>query len=108
MLMLFISSVGGSDTQTMVNLPTAPEARLVIAAIGEAGEGKSTLLNLILNSPGGGEGGGDGKVFFDVSDEPEACTTSPTYRSEHEIIHFRIKFPSIHFTLKRDVKKECH
>ena len=115
MLMLFISSVGGSDTQTMVNLPTAPEARLVIAAIGEAGEGKSTLLNLILNSPGGGEGGGDGgKVFFDVSDEPEACTTSPTYRSEQEIIHFRIKFPSIHFTLKRDlirdvfkVEKKC-
>ena len=84
MLMLFISSVGGSDTQTMVNLPTAPEARLVIAAIGEAGEGKSTLLNLILNSPGGGEGGG-GKVFFDVSDEPEACTTSPTYRSDFVI-----------------------
>ena len=53
------------------------DQRLVIAAIGEAGEGKSTLLDLILNSPG--EAGG-GKDFFEVSDEPEACTTSPTYR----------------------------
>ena len=50
------------------------DQRLVIAAIGEAGEGKSTLLNLILNSPG------DSEVFFDVSDEPEACTVSPSFR----------------------------
>ena len=48
----------------------------MIAAIGEAGEGKSTLLNLILNSPG------EDEIFFDVSDEPEACTISPTYRYE--------------------------
>ena len=59
---------------TMVKLPTDPDQRLVIAAIGEAGEGKSTLLNLILNSPG------DSEVFFDVSDEPEACTVSPSFR----------------------------
>ena len=59
---------------TMVKLPTDPDQRLVIAAIGEAGEGKSTLLNLILNSPG------DSEDFFDVSDEPEACTVSPSFR----------------------------
>ena len=57
------------------------DQRLVIAAIGEAGEGKSTLLNLILNSPGDT----GGKDFFEVSDEPEACTTSPTYRSDFVI-----------------------
>ena len=55
----------------------------MIAAIGEAGEGKSTLLNLILNSPG------EDEIFFDVSDEPEACTISPTYRYESiNIIQF--------------------
>ena len=48
--------------------------KLVIAAIGEAGEGKSTLLNLILNTPG------EDKIFFDVSDEPEACTVTPVFR----------------------------
>ena len=76
----------------MVKLPSDSDNRLVIAAIGEAGEGKSTLLNLILNryddasdyddddnddlifSPG------DSEVFFDVSDEPEACTVSPSFR----------------------------
>ena len=46
----------------------------MIAAIGEAGEGKSTLLNLILNTPG------EDEIFFDVSDEPEACTITPTVR----------------------------
>ena len=35
----------------------------MIAAIGEAGEGKSTLLNLILNSPG------EDEIFFDGSTE---------------------------------------
>jgi len=59
----------------MVKLPSdEDDKKLVIAAIGEAGEGKSTLLNLILNSPG------EDEIFFDVSDEPEACTISPTYR----------------------------
>ena len=58
----------------MVKLPSEPDQKLVIAAIGEAGEGKSTLLNLILNSPG------EDKTYFDVSDEPEACTLTPTYR----------------------------
>ena len=52
------------------------ESRLVIAAIGEAGEGKSTLLNLILSSPG------QSREIFEVSEEPEACTTSPSYRSD--------------------------
>ena len=51
-----------------------PDEKLVIAAIGEAGEGKSTLLNLILNTPG------EDEIFFDVSDEPEACTITPTVR----------------------------
>ena len=81
-----------AQTPTMVNLPSEPgkeeiisvffllkyflsEARLVIAAIGEAGEGKSTLLNLILNSPG------ESRELFAVSEEPEACTTSPSVRS---------------------------
>ena len=45
----------------MVKLPSEPDQKLVIAAIGEAGEGKSTLLNLILNSPG------EDKTYFDVS-----------------------------------------
>ena len=49
----------------------------MIAAIGEAGEGKSTLLNLILNSPG------ESRELFAVSEEPEACTTSPSVRSGH-------------------------
>ena len=56
----------------MVKLPS--DQRLVIAAIGESGEGKSTLLNLLLNSPG------ENKTFFEVSEDPEACTLSP--RSE--------------------------
>ena len=43
----------------MVKLPSEPDDKLVIAAIGEAGEGKSTLLNLILNSPG------EEKTFFE-------------------------------------------
>jgi len=53
----------------MVKLPSDP--RLVIAAIGESGEGKSTLLNLILNTPG------ENRIFFEVSEAPEACTLSP-------------------------------
>eukprot|EP00092_Neocalanus_flemingeri_P068955 GFUD01084374.1.p1 GENE.GFUD01084374.1~~GFUD01084374.1.p1 ORF type:complete len:120 (-),score=25.03 GFUD01084374.1:14-373(-) len=56
----------------MVKLPS--DQRLIIAAIGESGEGKSTLLNLLLNSPG------ENKTFFEVSEDPEACTLSP--RSE--------------------------
>jgi len=56
----------------MVKLPS--DQRLVIAAIGESGEGKSTLLNLLLNSPG------ENKTFFEVSEDPEACTLCP--RSE--------------------------
>ena len=60
---------------TMVKLPEDPgHKQLVIAAIGEAGEGKSTLLNLLLNAPG------DQETFFDVSDEPEACTLVPRFR----------------------------
>ena len=50
----------------MVGLPR--DERLVVAAIGEAGEGKSTLLNLLLNSPG------QDKEFFAVSEEPDSCT----------------------------------
>eukprot|EP00091_Calanus_sinicus_P024971 TRINITY_DN9280_c0_g1_i1.p1 TRINITY_DN9280_c0_g1~~TRINITY_DN9280_c0_g1_i1.p1 ORF type:complete len:431 (-),score=62.38 TRINITY_DN9280_c0_g1_i1:338-1630(-) len=55
----------------MVKLPS--DQRIVIAAIGESGEGKSTLLNLLLNSPG------ENKIFFDFvcSEAPEACTLSP-------------------------------
>jgi len=53
----------------MVKLPS--DEKLVIAAIGESGEGKSTLLNLILNSPG------ENKIFFEVSEAPEACTLCP-------------------------------
>ena len=60
---------------TMVKLPEDPgHKQLVIAAIGEAGEGKSTLLNLLLNAPG------DQETFFAVSDEPEACTLVPRFR----------------------------
>ena len=58
-----------AQTSKMVKLPSDP--RLVIAAIGESGEGKSTLLNLILNTPG------ENKIFFEVSEAPEACTLSP-------------------------------
>ena len=56
----------------------------MIAAIGEAGEGKSTLLNLILNTPG------EDKIFFDVSDEPEACTVSPVFRCAVSIFNCSI------------------
>jgi len=56
----------------MVKLPT--DQRLVIAAIGESGEGKSTLLNLLLNSPG------ENKIFFEVSEDPESCTLSPKFQ----------------------------
>ena len=64
-----------SPALTMVKLPEDPgHKQLVIAAIGEAGEGKSTLLNLLLNAPG------DQETFFAVSDEPEACTLVPRFR----------------------------
>ena len=64
-----------SPAVTMVKLPEDPgHKQLVIAAIGEAGEGKSTLLNLLLNAPG------DQETFFAVSDEPEACTLVPRFR----------------------------
>jgi len=58
-----------ANSSKMVKLPTDPT--LIIAAIGESGEGKSTLLNLLLNSPG------ENKIFFEESEAPEACTLSP-------------------------------
>ena len=59
----------------------------MIAAIGEAGEGKSTLLNLILNSPG------ESREVFAVSEDPEACTTSPTYRSDSGLANHQQCWP---------------